>query len=175
MSLLDIAEVYAKTCHSDTNHKYDKFPYDYHLRRVYDYAWKYIHLVPEKDRDVILASCWTHDLIEDARQTYNNVKKACGKEVADITYALTNEKGKTREERANFKYYEGIRNTPGAVFVKMCDRLANVSYSKLNNSSMFKVYKKENTEFLFHLFINTYMPYAQQYITMIEELRELLK
>lgn len=60
---------------------------------------------------------------------------------------MSNEKGKTRAERANDKYYEGIRNTPGAVFVKLCDRIANVQYSKMTKSRMFEMYKKENLHF----------------------------
>jgi (p)ppGpp synthase/HD superfamily hydrolase len=166
--LITTAKEYAIKCHKDTNHIYDKWPYEYHLRRVYDYAIKYIHLIPEKDKDLVLASCWTHDLIEDCRQTYNDIKEKCGEKIADITYALTNEKGKTRYERANEKYYEGIRSTPRAVFVKICDRLSNVSYSKLNNSSMLKVYKKQHNHFTREL-------YCEYFDDMFKELEELLK
>ena len=67
--------------------------------------------------------------------------------IVDIIYAVTNEKGKNRNERANEKYYEGIRSTPGAVFVKLCDRIANVQYSKMMKSRMFEVYGKEQFEF----------------------------
>jgi hypothetical protein len=76
------------------------------------------------------------------------VKNHLGQDAADIIYAVTNEKGKNRKERANDKYYEGIRNTPGAVFVKLCDRIANVQYSKMTGSRMFEMYKKENDDFL---------------------------
>lgn len=63
-------------------------------------------------------------------------------DVADIVYAVTNEKGKNRSERANEKYYQGIRENKLAVIVKICDRLANALYSKLINSRMLDVYKK---------------------------------
>ena len=64
---------------------------------------------------------------------------------------FTNEKGKNRKERANDKYYEGIRNTPGAVFVKLCDRIANVQYSKMTGSRMFDKYREENDNFVIKL------------------------
>jgi (p)ppGpp synthase/HD superfamily hydrolase len=96
----------------------------------------------------IRMSCWSHDLIEDTRTSYNDVQNRLGVFVADIVYAVSNEKGKTRKERANDKYYEGIRNTPGAVFVKLCDRIANVQYSKMTKSRMFEMYKKENDGFM---------------------------
>ena len=92
-------------------------------------------------------AAYGHDLIEDTRVSYNDVKEVLGQQAADIIYAVSNEKGKNRKERANEKYYEGIRNTPGAVFVKLCDRIANVQYSKMTKSRMFEMYKKENAEF----------------------------
>jgi hypothetical protein len=99
-------------------------------------------------QDACLRATWGHDLIEDCRVSYNDVKNHLGQEAADIVYAVTNEKGKNRSERANDKYYEGIRNTPGAVFVKLCDRIANVQYSKMTKSRMFGMYKKELDSFI---------------------------
>ena len=98
-------------------------------------------------RYACMLACWGHDLIEDTRVSYNDVKEHLGQEAADIIYALTNEKGKNRKERGGVKYYEGIRNTKGAVFVKLCDRIANVQYSKMTKSRMFEMYKKEHQDF----------------------------
>lgn len=105
------------------------------------------HLLERMLTDVYLA-CYGHDLIEDARCSYNDVSKVLGEYAADIIYACTNEKGKNRAERANDKYYSCIVNTEGAIFVKMCDRIANVQYSKMTNSRMFDLYKKENDDFV---------------------------
>lgn len=146
--LVSKAREYATLQHFKTNHKYDGQPYDVHLQMVYDFACKYIHLLPgNKTISEVLAACWVHDVIEDCRQTYNDVKKVLGERVADIAYALTNEKGKTRKERANNKYYGGIRNTPFAAYVKICDRLANATYSKQSDSKMIGAYRKENEDF----------------------------
>jgi (p)ppGpp synthase/HD superfamily hydrolase len=143
--------------HSSTNHMYDTYlPYEFHLRMVANVAKEFLHLIPDgpilkPSHETILLAAWGHDLIEDTRTSYNDVKELLGKEVADIIYALTNEKGKNRKERANDKYYEGIRNTKGAVFVKLCDRIANVQYSKMTKSRMFEMYKKENDDFMVRL------------------------
>lgn len=153
--------------HHNTNHYYDTYlPYEFHLRMVNQAAMDFKHLLDDtKDyftgepwrgpkqnqvtlRDACLTATWGHDLIEDCRVSYNDVKEHLGQEAADIVYAVSNEKGKTRAERANDKYYEGIRNTPGAVFVKLCDRIANVQYSKMTKSRMFEMYKKENEHFI---------------------------
>jgi len=143
--------------HQKTNHTYGDLgePYSVHLQQVAIYAdyfmayTKCVYLQKEQGiADTLELACCGHDLIEDTRNTYNDVKKVLGEQVADIVYALTNEKGKNRAERANDKYYEGIRNTPYAVFVKLCDRIANVQYSKSRGSAMFEMYKKENSKFL---------------------------
>ena len=141
--------------HNETNHMYDAYlPYEFHLRMVAKVAEKYIELIPDSNdgetalRDTVLLAAYGHDLIEDTRVSYNDVKENLGLGPADIIYACTNEKGKNRKERANDKYYEGIRNTRGAVFVKLCDRIANVQYSKMTGSRMFDMYSKENDNFL---------------------------
>ena len=154
--------------HKSTNHMYDTYlPYEFHLRMVNNVGQQFKHLLDERDfytveeivnpvsqvslRSACMVATWGHDLIEDTRVSYNDVKDHLGQEVADIIYALTNEKGKTRKERANDKYYKGIRVTPGAVFVKLCDRIANLQYSKMTGSHMFEMYKKENDEFIVQL------------------------
>jgi (p)ppGpp synthase/HD superfamily hydrolase len=153
--------------HKNTNHQFDEYlPYEFHLRMVYGVANTFKNLLddtkdyytgeaysgPKQDQvtlqDACLLATWGHDLIEDTRVSYNDVEAHLGQEAADIIYAVTNEKGKCRKDRANDKYYEGIRNTPGAVFVKLCDRIANVQYSKMTRSRMFEMYWKENDQFM---------------------------
>lgn len=140
--------------HKSTNHMYDKYlPYEFHLRMASDVCDEFISLIPNLNdgetsfrNDVKLAT-FGHDLIEDTRVSYNDVKEVLGHTPAEIIYAVSNEKGKTRKERANSKYYEGIRNTEGAVFVKLCDRIANVRYGILTKSRMPDMYRKENEGF----------------------------
>ena len=144
---------YACKAHSDTNHEYEKnVPYSYHLNMVYEVGKEFTHLIPDKDRQNVLAACWCHDLIEDARETYNDVKKNTNKEVADLVFALTNEKGKTRSERANHRYYEGIRLIPNATFIKLCDRIANIKHGLKTGSSMVNKYRDENPHFIRQLY-----------------------
>ncbi len=139
---------YAVKCHANVNHRYGNHSYDFHLEKVYMVGLKFMHLIKEEERSNVLSACWCHDLVEDTRETYNDVKKATNERVADIVYALTNEKGKSRTERANHKYYFEMRQVYGATFVKICDRIANVEYSKESGSSMFEKYKKENDNFV---------------------------
>jgi (p)ppGpp synthase/HD superfamily hydrolase len=147
--LRDIYEIkkFAIKCHKDVNHKLDNKPYSVHLNLVFEFACKYAYLLSYKDAVCALKSAWTHDTIEDCRKTYNDIKVKCGEDVADVTYALSNEKGKNRKERANDKYYYGIRKILVARFEKICDRLANTKYANSVGSKMVKCYKKEQLHF----------------------------
>ncbi len=163
---------FAIEAHQKVNHLYDGKPYSLHLSMVAMYVLKYIDCVPESQYDNMINAAWLHDTIEDCRLTYNDVKEVAGFEVAEIVYALSNEKGKNRKERANDKYYEGIRNVPFARFVKLCDRLANVKYSKDSKSKMIEVYRKENV-----LFIESLIPAGSDkriYKGMIDELERMV-
>jgi len=150
--MIEKAKEYAIDCHYMTTHQYDGKPYDTHLKMVFDTAKKFIHLIPAEQQENVLSACWVHDVIEDCRQTYNDVKNATNIEVAELAYALTNEKGRTRKERANDKYYEGIKQTPFATFIKVCDRIANYEYSKQQGSRMAEMYEKEMSEFVAKLY-----------------------
>lgn len=137
--------------HKETNHFYDTYlPYEFHLRMVVQVCEDFSHLMPNW-WDTVKLACWGHDLIEDTRCSYNDIKNILGNDVADIIYAVTNEKGKNRSERANDKYYNGITNQHGATFVKLCDRIANVQYSRLTKSKMLSMYRKENDNFVHRL------------------------
>jgi (p)ppGpp synthase/HD superfamily hydrolase len=163
---------FAINAHRAVNHMYDDYlPYEFHLNLTAKYAMDYSFLVDPLDRELVINAAYCHDTIEDARVSYNDLKQAIGDTAADIVFAITNEKGKTRKERANDKYYEGIRNTSYAVYVKLCDRLANVSYGKLTGSRMFKMYQREQADFEARLAgeqLTKYQP-------LLIELRKLLR
>jgi len=166
--LVQTAKDYAIKCHTDVNQKYDGMPYSIHLHMTYEFAVKYIYLVPVHFQEFVLAGAWVHDVIEDARQTYNDVKKVLGLQVAEIAFALTNEKGRTRKERANAKYYDDIRNTEGADYDKICDRLANVCFSITSKSSMLDCYRREYPDFKEELYREELKPMFDELESMLE-------
>ena len=153
----------------ECNQKYDCFKYSYHLISVVNIMSKYAPIdLGYMTYNVYKIAAAAHDAIEDARMTYNDIVKLIKSKfesynidyknfeqfpykVADIVYALTDEKGKNRTERHSVKYWEGIENTDGAAFIKCCDRLANIEYSISKGSRMLDVYKKEYHEFLSHI------------------------
>ena len=154
----------AHTLHQNVNQTYgDDLPYGFHLDMVVHGIADFGHLVCVSEDDVLplFFGGYYHDSIEDARVTYNDVMNIARQWLTEeqallateIVYALTNDKGRTRAERAGEKYYKGIRETPYAPFVKLCDRLANVTYtcsvdSGKKGNRMREVYKQEMGHFL---------------------------
>ena len=153
----------AHALHASVNHAYDRIrPYGFHLDMVVNWVRKYIEDVCVSEQDVlpIYFAAFYHDSIEDARLSYNDVmriaKELMNEEQAylatEIVYALTNEKGRNRAERANEKYFAGFREIPYAPFVKLADRLANTSYAFSKGTAdslrMSKVYREELPGFL---------------------------
>jgi len=137
---IDECRKMAHELHQSVNQTYgDNLPYGFHLDMVAEGVRDYGHLVCAREEDVLplFFGAYYHDSIEDARLSYNDVMRQARQLMTEeqalmaveIVYALTNDKGRTRAERAGEKYYKGIRETPYAPFVKLCDRLANVTYS----------------------------------------------
>jgi (p)ppGpp synthase/HD superfamily hydrolase len=152
------SELHDITC----NQKYgDNLPYSYHLCMVANAATEYGYVVCNDEHHIlpIIFGAYFHDSIEDARVTYNDVLKLAKTFMDDeqaiiateIVYALTDEKGRNRQERGSDKHYEDIRNTLYAPFVKWCDRYANTKYSIKVGSRMVKVYGKEMNGFIHKL------------------------
>ena len=153
----------AHDLHQSVNQTYaGSLPYGFHLDMVVEGVRNYGYLVCVREEDVLplFFGAYYHDSIEDARLTYNDVMRLARNEMTieqammatEIVYALTNDKGRTRAERAGEKYYKGIRETPYAPFVKLCDRLANITYSCTGEGNkgtrMKEVYKGEMPHFL---------------------------
>lgn len=130
---------------------------DFHFRMDVNFANKYIHLIPEEDRLVVLAAVIAHDSIEDVRKTYNDIRKMAltchvtegqATKIAEMVRAVTNDgRGRDRNERMPDYIYEEIRTIIHSLFVKLCDRMANVQYGIVTGSSKPANYKKENVYF----------------------------
>jgi hypothetical protein len=151
------AKEFALKCHRKINQMYNKdLPYEFHLEKTVEIAKKYINLIPESDRDEVLAGCWIHDVYEDTGESWNNIKDALNESLAEYSFSLSNEKGRNRKEKANKKYYTEMKAYKHAAFIKLCDRIANTSFAKSQKSSMFKKYQSEQDFMKEHLYDGRY-------------------
>ena len=120
---IDECRQMAHKLHESVNQTYgDNLPYGFHLDMVAEGVRDYGYLVCAREEDVLplFFGAYFHDSIEDARLSYNDVMRQARQLMTEeqalmgveIVYALTNDKGRTRAERAGEKYYKGIRETP---------------------------------------------------------------
>lgn len=162
------------------NQKYaNVLPYSFHLICVQAQGEKFLHFIedeiisnPENQfsidftkRSLVRFALISHDVIEDARLTYNDLKElgskylnnsAGGDMLAEIVYCVTDEKGRNRKERKSEKYYKELSENELAVFVKLADISANTLFSKLTGSSMYNKYKIEFQYFKEMCYIEKY-------------------
>jgi (p)ppGpp synthase/HD superfamily hydrolase len=138
-----IAE-YARKCHDDANCTYDKGQsYMVHVNGVVLVVqhYKSIFVKPE-DRDITVAAAYCHDILEDTKQSYNDVSAVIGKDAADIVLAVTDVSAENRLMKHLLTMGKTVINYR-AIILKMCDILANAMYSKAHGSSMYKKYVEE--------------------------------
>lgn len=162
------AQIYAFTKHQHQLYE-EGVPYTIHLVMVNTKAIKYLHLIPVNQRENVIMSLWLHDVREDLGTSYNEIKKIFGFEVAEIAYNLTNNDGRTRKEKAINTYGPKISTNRLSVYGKLADRLGNVEFGFLHNSTMLKTQAEEFDYMVEILFV------PGEYDVMWNDLADLLK
>ena len=118
MNKINDAEKFALKAHGDQ--MYGSRPYSYHLGKVVDIAIRYGGSI------LTQVASWLHDTIEDTDVTKDDVVREFGDNVAHIVDLVSNRP--TKKETC-----DRIRTDRDAVFVKLCDRLANVLEGEKND------------------------------------------
>jgi (p)ppGpp synthase/HD superfamily hydrolase len=136
------AKEYAVRLHQLSRQTYDGSPYTKHLEMVLTVARKYLYYIDCQNKAIVLAACWCHDLIEDTDTTKKHLSDLLNYQVAEIVFAVTNEHATSKIVRNQRTFSKiGINNL--AVFVKLCDRIANTSNSKLFATEIYNKYRYE--------------------------------
>jgi (p)ppGpp synthase/HD superfamily hydrolase len=140
---LDKIEKYAEKCYADANCKYGEGTYMIHIRMVLDFVITHSDVFKTLDDGIHTAgAAFCHDLMEDAKQTYNNICDVAGKEVADITLGVTDVPAENRLMKHLLTMGKTVRDYR-AIILKMADMYSNAKYSKDNGSSMYLKYVAE--------------------------------
>ena len=143
----------------ERNQKYGgdlKLPYSFHLKMVDEQIKRWLYLIPADAkayplnsfsditlRDIAIVGGAGHDSLEGDGLSYSDLRKVFNDRVAEAIFRCTEFRGRTRKERHCAEFLQQLAEDEIAVFVKLCDMMANVKFSLLTNSSMFDTYKKE--------------------------------
>lgn len=146
----------------------EKYPYVIHLDSTWAFMERFSYLLTEEELEIVKLAIPCHDLLEDTDLTKEDLGLIIGKEATDIVYRVSDEEGKNRKERKE-KTYPKMMGHKLATFVKLCDRLANVSFGYALNSREFSMYREENREFVDKL----YLEHLDKMFCTLDELFEL--
>ena len=147
--MTDITKIstYAQKCYDDANCSYDGQNYFVHIQMVVNMVEKYHYIfVDPTDAEITIGAAYCHDLMEDAKQTYNNIVDGCGGviglRVADVSLAVTDVPAENRLMKHLLTMGKTVKDYR-AIILKMCDMASNATYSKRTGSSMYKKYVAE--------------------------------
>lgn len=148
------AKEYFTNAHDETNHTYvdEKSYAETHLQHTATITQRFAQIVglTIEETELAISAAWGHDAVSDARVTHNDILKTLqSATLAKLCCNLCEDvHGTTRDERNSPAYYERLRSHKLSVFVKICDRIANVEQGTWEGtSSMPKRYAKEFPEF----------------------------
>lgn len=164
VSIVQGAKNYGQRVHDAAGCTYgdDNEGYIVHLDAVHE--WVAMHKnVFKFDNDWwhTRAASYTHDTIEDAQQTFNNVKEATNKDIATITLAVTDVAAETRMLRFLLTVPKIIKDYR-ALVLKVCDIAANGSYGKGQKNSMYRKYQKEWVGYKRYIFVTASRQYEHE-------------
>lgn len=142
MELLERARAFAAEAHRDQ--QYGAQPYTVHLAAV-EGVLRRFGATEEADVE-LLVSAWLHDVIEDTGRTREELQVSFGERVAELVWAVTDEPGANREER-HARTFPKTRSVPGAVRLKLADRIANLEAAREHRRDLFQMYRREHADF----------------------------
>lgn len=176
------ARIFAAEVHDAAGCTYgdDDERYTVHLDSVFEWVYEHRHVF-HSHIDIMntLAAAYTHDVIEDAQQTYNNVEKATSKEVADITLAVTDVPAENRMLRFLLTVPKIIKDYR-ALVLKVCDIGGNSSYGKGQRNGMYRKYQKEWVGYKRYILVTASKQYAdvldlKEFDKLINEVDNILE
>lgn len=152
------ARMVAVKAHS--NQSYDSiFPYEKHLDDVvavmerFGFSGKFI------------VAAYLHDTMEDNGLSFKKIAQYFGIEVAEMVFSVSDEAGRTREEK-KLKTLPKTALCPDGITLKLADRIANIEHG-----GKISMYREEHENFKKHLFNNT----NKDALVMWGTIEELLK
>ena len=150
-SKIEHARTVAEHAHGDQTYA-GIYPYMKHLEDVVDVLRRFgqSSRSPISDPSIaqypwtptLVMAAYLHDTLEDTLLSYSDIRKEFGERVAEIVYAVTNERGRNRKERHE-KTYPKILADEDAITLKIADRIANIEHG----GRLVGMYRKEWPEF----------------------------
>ncbi len=199
---LDFAYTLAEMLHH--NQKYGDKPYMYHIQDVYTIlqivvkklGWGELTSI-DKELDIVFISAILHDTVEDTSLSIDGIREIFGNEIADVVWAVTNEKTDPSEYDSQvsqltlstaylwieenikkpdrIKTYRKIKNNKLATIVKLADRVSNVKNCILMNAEYkYNKYKERHEEFSTSVYKEDYSAMPRSIVHKVHPLDKII-
>ncbi len=129
-NLIDEAIIFAVKAHSGSTRKSEKTPYVFHPLET-------AHIVASITDDTeVIAAAVLHDVVEDTKYTYDDIKTKFGKNVADLVANETEDKMREISAEASWmtrkkQFLDNLKNAPvKAKMITLADKLSNMRITK---------------------------------------------
>jgi (p)ppGpp synthase/HD superfamily hydrolase len=124
------------------NQMYGDNPYSDHLQMVVNLVRIYSVLVPKEDLEDVICAAYLHDILEDTLCTQDEILRALNPRILLLVKLLT-KNGSDPES-----YFKQVAQDNLAIFIKVCDRFANIACCiRDDNDDKLAKYKEQNPTF----------------------------
>jgi guanosine-3',5'-bis(diphosphate) 3'-pyrophosphohydrolase len=152
---------FASDLHDQAQCSYGGKEYRFHLTAVGEVARTFDFLLEPQDREDVYVATALHDTLEDTELEESELLELFGKKIFGIVMLVTDKPGANRKERHQ-NTYPALAEHNLAVYVKLCDRIANMEDALATlNLSKINMYKKEHPYFKETLAKNTLTIYEE--------------
>lgn len=129
--------------HKNQKRKYTNEPYFLHLAEVAGIVSSVLDGRTEYMRDIMLATAWLHDTMEDVGTQYRTLKELFGVVVAEDVYALSDLEEGNRAERKTQSRERLSHCLEEVQTIKCADLISNTSSIVQHDAKFAEVYLEE--------------------------------
>jgi guanosine-3',5'-bis(diphosphate) 3'-pyrophosphohydrolase len=140
----------AFACQRHGAQQYGSLPYAVHLKMVAQNVMAYgQEIYSDTDLVSLASAAWLHDIVEDTPTSIDELEFFFGKRIATLVHLVSDPNGRSRAEKKSGVYKKLQKAGDGdAVFLKLCDRIANIHFSLFTkNLTMLVQYRTEQRLF----------------------------
>lgn len=148
---------------------YAGHPFTYHLEAVASRARQYRDLIDSSLWDTVETAAYLHDVLEDTSTTPEDLRALFGPDVVEIVENVTDKLPDQPRRIRHRATYPVIAGHLPSLYVKLCDRLANVEQAHGDRAPILAMYRKEHAYFREVLF-----EAGRAFMPMWDRLAELL-
>ena len=158
-------------------------PYSFHLEQTAKFARKFRDLLSPELLNLSEVVAYGHDILEDTHLTYNDVMIIVSSafrnpedavNIVEAIFHCTEYKGRTREERKPVEFYQELVTDELAVFIKLCDMMANVTYGIATSSRMPYTYEQEfESKFTRYAYLEKFKPMYDYLASLFQTLTKI--